>query len=375
MKIRTLLAGVLLVLLASSVAHAQAWNDSATTLYVGERAYYEFTADTDSGALHVGRNGSVVYGFDQDIVGTDTDADAAIVTCATPTTVVGSCILAVDLTADVSGGIITPAHEWIRVRVDVAPGSGTAQVVLLGGEAAAVSTVSPTFTGTVTADGVDIRPDADDGGSVVLKECEGGTGCPAADAGHSLTHKLLDGAESLGEDKLRYGFRECAFFANDTAIQFDNGKCIPNGYSLDGSVATLKTCNYTTDPGATSTYSANCFASGSVALGNCFVYVQDNDFDQDGDQIVLTAVAVDLEAGDTVGSDLAADFTIKDVSQSCGADTNCIGDGDEYTKVWEIQEMYDFVKAEDRGYVVIKATITNTGANDGIDLMLSCEVM
>ena len=353
MKIRTLLAGVLLVLLASSVAHAQAWNDSATTLYVGERAYYEFTADTDSGALHVGRNGSVVYGFDQDIVGTDTDADAAIVTCATPTTVVGSCILAVDLTADVSGGIITPAHEWIRVRVDVAPGSGTAQVVLLGGEAAAVSTVSPTFTGTVTATGgFDSGPSATLGGSVDLKEPEGCTDCDAAGAGKTLRVKVFDLSNSMSTDKVWSPGFTGVVVANtvDFNTYEDGGYCLalPDaGTPLD--------CN-----GSNFKAKAGFAFVDGVAVDKVHVMISTlAGWDAaGGDDIMYLQMHV-VDTTDDSETQFGDRFKIINGTTGCGTDPNCADAAGTFT--WQVNRVTDLCVGANDPYDC--CTAADTGAD------------
>lgn len=328
MRLRNLLLSVLLVLLASGVAHAQAWNDNVTTLHTGARALYEFTTDTDSGGLHVGRNASVVYGFDQDTVGTDTDADAAILTCPAPTTAVASCIVAVHLTEDISGGVITPAHEWIRIRVDVAPGSGSSRVTLQGSSTTSISTEDPTFTGTATFDAINVVSSDPEGGSTLVKECKndpavaGGTNCP--DPGQENTfdaNKICDDCDPLAYNKEKSpGWTQCWGLRENVSAVRDGDYCVMHTFL---SSTTPQDC--TADNGALTALWTVPFTNG-VRVDTCRVHVTNNSHTNDSSVLALQLEVWDLEDDPHARIAIGTVFQIRDNSGNnpCGVTENCI---------------------------------------------------
>jgi len=88
--------------------------------------------------------------------------------------------------------------------------------------------VDVTVDGDVTADSFVSGPSLNAGGSIVLSECEGGTNCPAAAAGNSLTIKLPDNANPLAGNKVYNPGFQMMGYINETGFnsEEDGNLCL-----------------------------------------------------------------------------------------------------------------------------------------------------
>ena len=135
-----LLAALLLGLAGS--ASGQAWLPPVTAPG-GEVATYRFTGSTDSDALELAKEcRAIVFGFDQDVGGTQTTATADLLACPTKTAVGVSCQKVADLDADVPGTTANPAYRNIRCDVQTAPTGGVTAACYVGCAAQSAGTGS-----------------------------------------------------------------------------------------------------------------------------------------------------------------------------------------------------------------------------------------
>jgi hypothetical protein len=96
-----------------------------------------------------------------------------------------------------------------------------------------------TVTGTLTADTFDSPAKLNDGGSIVLRECEAGTGCPAAGAGNTVTLLLPSNENPLDENKsfLLSGYQHSVIFSSaDWSLQDDVDGCLQIDIATAGAV-------------------------------------------------------------------------------------------------------------------------------------------
>ena len=159
---------------------------------------------------------------------------------------------------------------------------------LWGTGCAGVDSTDPTFTGTVTADEFDTPPALNDGGCVVLKECEDGTGCDTAGAGESLSICLPDNANPMTGDVERLpGYR--VMFSSGGDIQYVEGVTHCAGIDVDD---TANTCDTAPDSN-TGDYGVPFL--NSIWVGDCVVLSGDNDWTDVTDKIVYQLQVADID--------------------------------------------------------------------------------
>ena len=237
--------------------------------------------------------------------------------------------------------------------------------------------------GTVTADSFDSGPSAT-GGKITIKECEvaGGATCPEIGYADSLTIAMPDGVNPLGADKTHYGYRRVSFNVYHANIAASDGKCFISGNNGAGG---FQVCGSVFDAGnvyRTSVSTARLYQH-SIYVHDCYSAPQEefNVFDDNADEAVLTlrAYSLDDDDGASVAQDFAEVFTIKDDSQSCGADTNCIGDSGDYGFiVWQVREAIEIDAGVDTTGMLLELKFNWTaggGADEDLYYAVECETM
>ena len=229
-----------------------------------------------------------------------------------------------------------------------------------------------TSDGTITANSFDSPPAVDEGGSIVLKECETGTSCPAAAAGHTVTLKLPDNANPLSTNKTLTGGRSCYWSVHDiNLVAADVGKYFPSGNTFDHSQG-LQTSGFAM---SNIRRTVNCLYQDSIWVHNCYLFMGGlgNTWTDATDELVLEVNVHDHpNASDNA---LANTMTIRDNNHASPCSTTtCIGGaalGGTYT--WAVQEGYAAAGASGGLGIQLQS---KTDANDNIfvDYAIECEV-
>jgi len=224
--------------------------------------------------------------------------------------------------------------------------------------------------GTVTADGFDANPDTINGGSVVLKECEGGTGCPIAAAGHQLSIQLPANANPLNTNKSYSPGYQARFAVSQAAFDsFDDGNhCLP----FEPVIGTPYDCQASAANSRLIPRWGYPFVSGAF-IDTCTISIPSLIEWNDGnsDKLVLQFVYFDAEnVAGTAKLPFGDTFTVVDSVTTCGDLTpNCTTADGTYT--WQVHESaadcndaddpYDCCTASGEGATCSGATTEDQG--------------